>query len=61
MKYRYRLIIEDANEDHEILEISGTGATKNQQTCLKHIRRNINSTIKEMLNKLDTSEEKGKE
>ena len=49
MKYKYRLIIEDTNKNQEILEVAGHGTTQNQQTCLKSIRREINSSIREML------------
>lgn len=49
IKYKYRLIIEDTNKNQEILEVAGHGATQNQQTCLKSIRREINSSIRKIL------------
>lgn len=61
MKYRYRLIIEDTKENQKILEVAETGTTRSQKTCLKSIRREINSTIKEMLDKIDSEEHPEKE
>jgi len=55
VKYRYRLIIENTTEDQEILEMSGHGISRTQQICLKSVRREINTTIREMLT--DTKEE----
>lgn len=55
MKFRYRLIIENTTENQKILEMAGHGISKTQHTCLKSIRRDINTTIREMLT--DTEEE----
>lgn len=57
MKYRYHLIIENTKEDEKILEIEGFGATRNIKTCLKSIRRDINSSIKEKLDHIDEKEQ----
>lgn len=57
MKYRYRLIIEDTEKDEEILEIKGFGTTRSMKTCLKSIKNDINSSIKEKINHIEDREQ----
>ena len=61
MKYKYRLIIEDTKEDVQILELAGAGTTRNKITCLKSIRRSINSAIKDLLETAEKEDTQNKE
>lgn len=51
MKYKYSFIVEDTAKDQEIIVMKGTGATRDEETCLKSIRREITQTIRKHLTK----------
>lgn len=57
MKYRYHLIIEDIENDEEILEIKGSSTSKNVKTCLKSVRRYIDSSIKAQVDYIEGEEQ----
>lgn len=59
MKYKYALTIEDTTNDQEILIIKGTCATKNKETCLKSIRREITGTIRDFLEHSNNQDTRG--
>lgn len=49
MKYRYKLIIEDAAKDEEILIVKGQGISRNLEGCYKAVRRTITQSMKEYI------------
>lgn len=51
MKYRYKLTIEDAAKDEEILVMEGQGVSRNIEGCYKAVRRTITHSIKEYIDR----------
>lgn len=51
MKYRYKLTIEDATKDEEILIMEGQGVSRNIEGCYKAVRRTITHSIKEYIDR----------
>ncbi len=51
MKYRYRLTIEDAAKDEEILLFQGTGTSRDKEGCYKAVRRSITQGMRDYINK----------
>jgi len=53
MKYEFHFRIEDIEKEIDIIEIKGQGTSKSLKTCLKSIKRDMNSFIKKKIDKLD--------
>lgn len=56
MKYSYKLTVTDETKDEDILKMEGFGSTRSKETCLKGIRREIISVIRECLTPKDSEE-----
>lgn len=60
MKYEYHFVIEDTEKELNIVEMHGRGISRSKKSCLKSIRRDIRSSIKEMIDRIEKQEEENK-